>query len=430
MSTPFPSLLPTPLDGCDIRVVGWPHLAWRSLHSTCPPAIQRDRTLSQIADGGIWDDMNEGRSNPSIAVTPEPLRIAGRFTDRFSAALSSSPVMILAGALVVALILSTQLMAQPFVWENFPLDAIAQAWGRLFRNRLVVTTSIAIAIVVVSRFTTGSTVSTALASAAAIAIGAIAGELVLLTLGYENSIGGMGVFLPRVVRWCVIGLIVSAMFLLYERAGQARTSAHDATLKAAQIERQAVESRLQLLRAQIEPHFLFNTLATIRQLHRFEPGNGALMLGNFIDYLQAAIPKSRAGVPTLRDELELVRAYLGLIEVRMSGLLTSSIESDPEVVDHPFPPLSLATLVENAVKHGIVPSEHGGHIAVIARRVGDMIEASVIDSGVGLSAKSSGSGIGLANTRSRLVSLHGSAASLSLMHHMPSGVRATIRIPL
>jgi hypothetical protein len=369
--------------------------------------------------------MSHVGSGTSIGVAP----VRSQLADRFTAALSSSPVMILVGAVVVALILSTQLMAQPFVWNNFPLDAIAEAWGRLFRNRLVVTLSIAFAIVAVRAVVTGSSMIDAVAIAAAIAIGAIAGEWALLALGYESSIGGMAALLPRVVRWCVIGLIVSAMFLLHGRAARARTSAHDATLKATRIERQAVESRLQLLRAQIEPHFLFNTLATIRQLHRSEAGTGALMLGNFIDYLQAAIPKSRAGVPTLRDELELVRAYLGLIEARMSGLLTSSIESDPVVDDHPFPPLSLATLVENAVKHGIVPCEHGGHIAVLARRVGDTIEASVVDNGVGLSTGASGSGIGLANTRARLVSLYGPSASLSLTHHLPSGVQATIRIP-
>ncbi|MGI9025952.1 MAG: sensor histidine kinase [Burkholderiaceae bacterium] len=334
-----------------------------------------------------------------------------------------------AWATLVALLLSTQFLAQPFVWASYPFDEIATAWLAIFRNRSIVTSCIALAVVGTGLIPSSSAPMRALMIALAIAVGALAGEYALGALEYESSGMATRAMFLRVSRWCVIGLAIASIFFLYYRAMRARAEAHGASLRAAQIERQAMESRLQLLRAQIEPHFLFNTLATIRRLHHSEPEQGELMLGNFIDYLRAAIPKSREHVPLLCDELDLGRAYLGLVAVRMSGRLTWSMDVDPSLATHRFPPLSLATLAENAIKHGIVPAERGGHVAIVVRRVASFIEASVIDTGVGLSVATGGSGIGLANTRARLFSLHGPSARLELMHNQPRGVRATIRIP-
>ncbi len=352
---------------------------------------------------------------------------------RAGRASSSIPISSLVGVpawtLVAAFLLSTQFLAQPFVWANFPLESIALAWLAIFRNRLIVSSIIAAAIVAVVAVPDLPTVVRGALIAAAIAGSALLGESILSLLGYEHQAIGTTPMLLRVSRWWVIASAVATIFLLYRQASRGRTEVHEASLRATQLERQAAQSRLQLLRSQIEPHFLFNTLATIRRLHRSTPDKGATMLANFIDYLRAAMPRSADQPWFIRDESDLVRAYLHVVEVRMSGRLTWSMEVDASLAEHAFPRLALATLVENAVKHGIVPAEEGGHVAIVVRRLDSFIDARVIDTGVGLSMAGGGSGIGLANTRARLRSLYGSDATLDLAHNSPRGICASIRIP-
>ncbi len=331
--------------------------------------------------------------------------------------------------LLAAFLLSTQFLAQPFVWANFPVDAIAAGWLTIFRNRLIVTACIAAGVALASSVPRLPTIPRRLLVAIAIVVTAFSGESLLSLLDYEYQGIGTRAMVLRVSRWCVIALAIATIFLLYQRAVRGRSAIHDASLRVAQLERQAVESRLLLLRSQIEPHFLFNTLATIRRLHRSTPEEGETMLANFIDYLRAAVPPTADRPSCLGDELDLVRAYLGLVEVRMSGRLTWSIDADETLAERAFPRLALATLVENAVKHGIVPAQDGGHVAIVVRRLPPFVDACVIDTGVGLSTAGGGSGIGLANTRARLASSYGPTAQLSLTHNQPRGVCAAIRIP-
>ena len=135
-------------------------------------------------------------------------------------------------------------------------------------------------------------------------------------------------------------------------------------LRRAQMERQIAQSRLQMLRSQIEPHFLFNTLATVRRLHHTEPAQGAQLLTHFLDYLRLTLPTLHDEGATLGQEIDLVQAYLGVVAVRMSGRLQVSFEVSDELRACEFPALSIATLVENAVKHGIAPAPEGGAIQV------------------------------------------------------------------
>src|SRR5205823_5729174 len=132
-----------------------------------------------------------------------------------------------------------------------------------------------------------------------------------------------------------------------------------------------------------------------------EPAQGARLLAHFVDYLRSAQPAWQGDGNRLGQEIDLTRAYLGVIELRMAGRLAVSFDVPDELRTLPFPPLTLATLVENAVKHGIEPAPAGGTITVVVRHVGDVLEAVVSDTGVGFSG-SSGSGIGLANIRARL----------------------------
>ncbi len=200
----------------------------------------------------------------------------------------------------------------------------------------------------------------------------------------------------------------------------------------AELSRQVTEAELKTLQAQVEPHFLYNTLASVQYLVRHDPARADAMLTHLHDYLRSALPAMRAPQSTLRREFALARAYLAVIALRLGERLVVDVELPEELADVPFPPLMLATLVENAVKHGVEPALAPVRVTVCAARVGDQLEVSVVDDGCGLShaAPAPGSGVGLANLAERLASLHGAAAGLAVESREPRGVRAVIRIPL
>ena len=200
----------------------------------------------------------------------------------------------------------------------------------------------------------------------------------------------------------------------------------------AELSRQVTAAELKTLQAQVEPHFLYNTLASVQYLVRHDPARADAMLAHLHDYLRNALPSMRAPQSTLRREFALARAYLGVMALRLGERLVVDVELPDALADLPFPPLMLATLVENAIKHGVEPAPGVVRVTVRAARVGDAIEASVTDDGCGFSDKppAPGSGVGLANLAERLATLHGAAASLVVESATPRGVRATIRIPI
>jgi LytS/YehU family sensor histidine kinase len=191
-----------------------------------------------------------------------------------------------------------------------------------------------------------------------------------------------------------------------------------------------VEARLCALQAQIEPHFLFNTLANVKRLYETAPSRGREMLSSLINYLRAALPTMREPGSTLAREIELVRSFLTILQMRMGERLQFSVEAPVELSDVRVPPMVLPTLVENAIKHGLSPLPEGGRIDIRARsEPSGQLVIEVADNGAGFSA-SGGSGVGLANTRSRLAALYGAEASLSLSMATPRGVVASVRLPL
>ena len=191
-------------------------------------------------------------------------------------------------------------------------------------------------------------------------------------------------------------------------------------LRRSQADSQVAQLRLQSLRSRIEPHFLFNTLATVRRLHHTDPADGARLLGHFLSYLRLTLASETAQHATLGDEIDLVGAYLHIVALRMSGRLKLRWDVSAELRGCELPPLLIASLVENAVKHGIAPRPEGGMIEVAARAVGALLEVTVADTGAGFSG-SGGSGIGLLNTRARLATLYGAAGTLTLENNRPSG---------
>jgi hypothetical protein len=338
------------------------------------------------------------------------------------------PLTILVCSVAVALLMSTEYLFQPFVWRNWPWDEVMAGWLEVARDRTVVGLAIGVALVAVTRFPRLGLRSRSIVLAVAIMAGATAGELVLLAGGAMGDPRDLAAMMGRIVRWSVIAGSVAVMFYLWRRVIEADAAAQAIELRRVQLERQATAARLAALRGQIEPHFLFNTLATVRRLLQTDPSRGAPLLGHFVTYLQAAQLRPQGEGHTLGQEIALTRAYLSVVSGRMSNRLQVRFDVPEELAAQPFPPLTIATLVENAVKHGIAPVPAGGEIAVSVKSIGGSIEAVVEDTGAGFSGIS-GSGIGLANIRARLQTIYGSAGTLTLQNNLPRGVRASIRLP-
>lgn len=202
----------------------------------------------------------------------------------------------------------------------------------------------------------------------------------------------------------------------------------DALTRATQ-ERQLAELRLSALQAQVEPHFLYNTLANVQQLVRSDATAADRMLESLIRYLKASIPDVRSGRSTLGQELARVEAYLAIMGMRMGERLRHEVHVADALKDTPVPPLSVMTLVENAVKHGIERRTGGGKVVIAAESRDGQLVLRVTDDGLGFGADM-GTGTGLSNLRERLASLHGDRAHVELAHAEPTGVEAQLVVPL
>ena len=228
-----------------------------------------------------------------------------------------------------------------------------------------------------------------------------------------------------------IMLLIAKYLIDRSRRAQAFAEVKKQEAESANVDRQIVEARLQALQAQVEPHFLYNTLANVQALTEVDPPQANKMVGHLIQYLRAALPKMRETTSTVGQEVELVRAYLNILKMRMGERLAFDIAVPAELESIPFPPLMLPSLVENAIKHGLEPQREGGRIDVIAEKVGEHIRLVVKDTGRGLSEEplQAGGGIGLSNIRERLQALFGDAAKLTLESNTPQGMIATIEVP-
>ena len=231
----------------------------------------------------------------------------------------------------------------------------------------------------------------------------------------------------RILRYSAVGVVITGAWLYLCTQAEHAAAVEQCAIDAEQMDRQTAEARLQVLEAQIEPHFLFNTLAHVRRLYETDPAAGARMLHNLAGYLASALPQMRTAA-TLGHELDHITAYLNIQQIRMGHRLTFAIDAPEAARDAALPPLMVLTLVENAIKHGLSPLREGGRIDVRASVAGGRLIVQVADTGQGFT-QSSGGGTGLANTRARLASKYGAGASFSLAHNEPRGVVATISLP-
>jgi signal transduction histidine kinase len=230
-------------------------------------------------------------------------------------------------------------------------------------------------------------------------------------------------------RYAILGGMLTVVGEFYRREMASIKAMQQAEIDRVTFEREMAEARLQVLQAQIEPHFLFNTLANVRRLYDKDHAAGGKMLENLMRYLEVALPQMRDNESTLGRDAELVEAFLRIQQIRMGQRLAFSIDIPVALRAHPMPPMMLLTLAENAIKHGLNPSLDGGRIHVMARADGDRVILSVADTGPGF-APGSGAGTGLANVCARLAAQFGSRASLALENNELGGATAMIVLPL
>lgn len=233
----------------------------------------------------------------------------------------------------------------------------------------------------------------------------------------------------------VTGVLIAPWFamsaLLRQRDESVRSQAQALERERGKLERAANDARLHILQAQVQPHFLFNTLANVRELVESRSTQAPVVLDRLITYLRAAIPRLDEAVITLDQELQLVRAYLELMRMRMPDRLQFSIKTAANDETVYCPPMTVLTLVENAVRHGIDPSEEGGRIEVDVQvhEHGQQCHITVGDTGVGLGTEVGGMGTGLATLRERLQLAYGAEATLQLREREPHGLVAELEFP-
>jgi len=250
---------------------------------------------------------------------------------------------------------------------------------------------------------------------------------------------GIGDFL---MQFTLLWVFASAVLkFTYKGRIQAEVKAAQATetAEAESLKRQVVEARMAAMQAQVEPHFLFNTLASIDHLIETDPPRASQMQKNLIALLRASMPTMReasgngAGATGLRDlgrEVAVIRPYLEILKVRMEERLATQINVPDGLLSAEFPPMMIQTLVENAIKHGLEPKAEGGSLRVAAEVLHGKLAVTVADTGLGFGrAATAGTGVGLANIRERLQLLYGARASLTVTENQPSGTVVVISVP-
>ncbi len=227
----------------------------------------------------------------------------------------------------------------------------------------------------------------------------------------------------------VFGTIISYYF--YSRGVIAETALalRQEALERAVYEQRLTEANIRMLQAQIEPHFLFNTLSNILSLIPDKPEKAEQMLENFTKYLRASLQSTRSNYVTLKEEIEMLLAYLDIQSVRMGARLRYTLEIPVELHHFRIPPLLIQPLAENAIQHGLEPSADGGELAIRARHEGRALVIEICDTGMGISPNSA-HGVGLANVRARLEALYPRRAELLMLPNQPRGLRVRLTIPV
>jgi signal transduction histidine kinase len=254
-----------------------------------------------------------------------------------------------------------------------------------------------------------------------------------VTTGGDPQLDTDKLRLAGYVQLCVTSLLfapwIAVGALIRQRDAAVRDQALAFELEKSQLERAALDTRLRLLQAQVEPHFLFNTLANVQALVDAGSPQASSVLKSLIAYLRAAVPRMHEVGTTLGQELDLVRAYLELMQMRIPDRLQFGLHIDPAANSLRCPPMTLLTLVENSVRHGIDPSEEGGRIDVDVWIRDGRCLVRVTDTGIGLKSNNGGLGTGLSTLRERMQLAFGDEIKLQLTEVQPHGVCAELEFP-
>ena len=331
-------------------------------------------------------------------------------------------------AIVISLMMSTEFLAQPFVWRNWPAVEVLAGWIGVAADRLMVACAVSAFVVAADRFGPARGRGRIFALGLAVLIGAVVGEALRFAanpFSWETDIPAV---VGRILEWALISAAGIGILTTWRLGNDLATDAAAAAAVEARLSRMRTSFALDALQRQIEPHFLFNTLATVKRFSQSAPEDGRALVERLYDYVSTILDASRRTSSTLGEELDLARAYLDVCAVRMDSRLAVTIDFDPRLRDFRVPPLMLGTLVENAVRHGLAPFPGVGRLALKAHVAGAHVEIVVSDNGVGLKDEA-GVGIGLANLTARLRLLYGGHASFRLVGIAPHGCAAILRLP-
>jgi sensor histidine kinase YesM len=264
----------------------------------------------------------------------------------------------------------------------------------------------------------------------ALTIGSIVGVLLgTVVVGIGPSIFFQKYSLIQmIILGLLFGSIISYFFVSRETISATKALVQEERIKRLTSEKKAVEGNLKLLQAQIEPHFLFNTLSNILSLLETDPDKGKHMLEDLIRYLRTSLSKTRGDITTIGQEMEMIRAYMNIFKVRMGDRLRYNIDIPDNLRALPFSPMLIQPLVENAIKHGLEPKIEGGEVSISGEKIGETLRFEIADTGVGL-YKDSALGTGLSNIKARLQSLYGETGRLILEENQPCGLKAIIEVP-
>jgi signal transduction histidine kinase len=242
-----------------------------------------------------------------------------------------------------------------------------------------------------------------------------------------------GDFLTQLAWLIIIASAILKITYKGQKLAEVKAAVATETAESEQLKRQVVEARMAAMQAQVEPHFLFNTLASIDHLIETDPPRASQMQRNLIALLRASMPSMRESNPnaqTLGREMAVIRPYLEILKVRMEDRLQTSVNVPNGLLSAEFPSMMIQSLVENAIKHGLEPKAEGGTLTVSAEIVDGRLAVAVADTGLGFGrADTAGTGIGLANIRERLKLLYGDRASMVVADNLPSGTIVTLTVP-
>jgi sensor histidine kinase YesM len=235
-------------------------------------------------------------------------------------------------------------------------------------------------------------------------------------------------FLKTIGFWLTLSSAIGYFFYSQTRIKISKEIIQQERINRLSSEKEVLEANLKLLQAQVEPHFLFNTLSNVLSLIDTDPAKGKSMLLDLIHYLRTSLSRTLPVATTIEQEMNMIKAYLNIQKVRMGERLRFSIELPDALREHPFPPMLLQPLVENAVKHGLEPSIEGGEITINVVEENGYIRMEVKDTGNGFNSYDT-AGVGIANVRERIRLIYGDKGRLVLEANVPHGVKAMIEVP-